>query len=500
MSRMGRFVLAIDAGTTSIRSMAFGKDGHAIASSQRPLRQIYPGDGMVEHDALEIRDLVIATLRECLEATGMDASECDCIGITNQRETAVVWDRRTGTPVHNAIVWQDRRTSGMCSEISNAGHGSYILSRTGLQVDSYFSGTKVRWILDNVDGASDAAGRGDLLFGTVDAWIVWCLTGGRVHATDYSNASRTMMFDISRLDWDERLLEILGVPRSMLPMPVPSATEIGTADDAVLGGPVRIMSAVGDQQAALFGQGCFGDGDVKITFGTGGFLLMNTGDRPAEPASGILSTVAWSLGGRPTYALEGSIYIAGAAIQWLRDDLQIIEESSETEAMAESVADTCGCYIVPAFTGLGAPYWVQNARGVITGLTRATNRCHIARAALESIAFQAHDVIRAMESDSEKAIASIKVDGGASANNFLCQFLADITGVVVERPECIESTALGAAYLAGLASGFWKDRDEIGGNWTLDRRFVPNMSQKEREDRLNGWKRAVRCSSIDILP
>lgn len=495
---MGRFVLAIDAGTTSVRSMAFGKDGHAIASSQRPIRQIYPGDGMVEHDAMEIRDAVIATLRECLEMTGMDVSECDCIGMTNQRETTVVWDRRTGIPVHNAIVWQDRRTAGMCSEISELGYGGYILQKTGLQVDSYFSGTKIRWILDNVGGAAEASGRGDLLFGTVDTWIIWCLTGGRVHVTDYTNASRTMMFDIAGLDWDDGLLDILGVPRCMLPDPVPSATDIGTLDDDILGGPVRIMSAIGDQQAALFGQGCFGEGDVKITFGTGGFLLMNTGDSPAEPASGILSTVAWGLGGRTAYALEGSIYIAGAAIQWLRDDLQIIEESSETEAMAESVTDTCGCYIVPAFTGLGAPYWVQNARGVITGLTRATNRCHIARAALESIAFQAHDVIRAMESDSGKAITSIRVDGGASANNFLCQFLADITGMTVERPECIESTALGAAYLAGLASGFWKDLDEVGCNWTLDRRFVPDMPQSTREDRLNGWKRAVRCSSMGI--
>ena len=503
MIPMDGWILAIDAGTTSIRAMAFGHGGEVLAVAQRQVGQIYPGDGLVEHDALEIRDLSIEAAKECLSKMG-GPEGCRAIGITNQRETAVVWDKGTGAPICNAIVWQDRRTAELCRDIIDAGHAQTILSKTGLQVDSYFSGTKLRWMLDNVPGARERAEKGELLFGTVETWLIWCLTAGRSHKTDHSNASRTMMFDIGKLDWDDELLGILDVPRCMLPEPVPSSHMFGCTSKDVLGAEIPIASAIGDQQSALFGQSCFGEGDVKITFGTGGFLLMNTGPAPAEPASGILSTVAWTLGGSTSYALEGSVYIAGAAVQWLRDELQLVEKSSETERLAESVEDTCGCYVVPAFTGLGAPYWVQNARGVITGLTRATNRCHIVRAALESIAFQAHDVIRAMESDSGKSICSIKVDGGASANGFLCQFLADITGTVVERPRCIESTALGAAHMAGLEAGFWDGTDDLKGIWSLDRRFVPSMPEAVREEKLRGWKDALgyvgRGAGADIRP
>lgn len=487
---MDGWILAIDAGTTSVRSMAFGHGGEVLAVSQRAVSQMYPGDGMVEHDPIEIRDAAVATAKECLARMG-GPEGCRAIGITNQRETAVVWEKETGRPVCNAIVWQDRRTADICKGLTDSGHAQRILSTTGLQIDSYFSGTKLKWILDNVPGARKRAEGGELLFGTVETWLIWCLTGGRSHETDHSNASRTMMFDIRKLDWDDGLLGILDVPRCMLPEPVPSSHIFGETSEDVLGARIPIAAAMGDQQSALFGQSCFSEGDVKITFGTGGFLLMNTGRAPADPASGILSTVAWTSEGETAYALEGSVYIAGAAVQWLRDELQIVEESWETERMAESVDDTCGCYVVPAFTGLGAPYWVQNARGVITGLTRATNRCHIARAALESIAFQAHDVIRAMESDSGKSISSIKVDGGASANGFLCQFLADITGTVVERPKCIESTALGAAHMAGIETGFWDGAGDLKGIWSLDRRFVPSMPESVRKEKLRGWKDAL---------
>lgn len=488
---MDGYVVAVDAGTTSVRSMAFGHDGSVLAISQRNLRQIYPGDGLVEHDPIEIWDAALHTLKDCLSKMG-SLGGCKAIGITDQRETTIVWDRDTGLPVHNAIVWQDRRTSDICGEIRDSGHSETILSKTGLKVDPYFSGTKLKWILDNVPGVRRRAEEGDLLFGTVESWLIWCLTSGSVHKTDHSNASRTMMFDINRLDWDDEILEILNVPRCMLPEPVPCSHVFGNTDPEIVGASIPIASAIGDQQSALFGQSCLDDGDIKITFGTGGFLLMNTGDSPAVPASGMLSTVAWTLNGRTNYALEGSVYIAGAAVQWLRDELQIVEASWETERMAESVEDTCGCCIVPAFTGLGAPYWLQDARGVITGLTRATNRCHIARAALESIAYQAHDVIHAMESDSGKRINTIKVDGGASANGFLCQFLADITGAMVERPKCIESTASGAAYMAGLTVGFWDGLDDIRNMWSLDRRFEPTMPDSVRKEKLDGWYSALR--------
>ena len=493
---MAGYVLAVDAGTTSVRCMLFGHRGEVLAVSQRDLRQIYPGPGMVEHDASEIWRLCRETIADCLSKPGIDPGECVAVGITNQRETTVVWDAETGVPVCNAIVWQDRRTHAFCQELRDRGLGETVLSKTGLQIDAYFSGTKLRWVLENVPGAREGAEDGRVLFGTVETWIIWNLTGGRVHATDYSNASRTMMFNITGLRWDDELLDILGVPRGMLPEPCPPGHVFGVTDPDVIGVGIPIASALGDQQAALFGQTCFDRGDVKITFGTGGFLLMNIGDDPRITSKGLLTTVAWDLGGRAEYALEGSIYIAGAAVQWLRDELQIVEESAETERMAERVEDTCGCYVVPAFVGLGAPHWDQNARGIIMGLTRGTNRCHIARAALESIAFQANDVIRAMESDSGTRIRSVKVDGGASANNFLCQFLADITGMDVERPRCIESTALGAAYMAGLTVGFWSCEDDLRDNWSLDRRFVPAMGEAERRAHIDGWDHAVRCARL----
>lgn len=493
---MNGYIMSIDAGTTSVRCMLFGHSGEVLAVSQRPLTQHYPGDGMVEHDASEIWRLCLDTARECLSRPGVDPSGCLAVGITNQRETTVVWDSSTGRPVCNAIVWQDRRTMDICQDLVDRGLSEEVLSRTGLQIDAYFSGTKIRWILDNVPGASDLAADGGILFGTVESWIIWNLTGGRVHATDWSNASRTMLFNIHSLDWDPFILDTLGIPRTMLPEPFPSGHVFGMTDPETIGISVPISSAMGDQQAALFGQTCFDRGDVKITFGTGGFLLMNLGSEPSLSSEGLLTTVAWNSSGRATYALEGSIYIAGAAVQWLRDELQIVEESAETERMARCVDDTCGCYVVPAFVGLGAPYWVQNARGVILGLTRATDRNHIARAALESIAFQANDVVRAMESGSGTPMHSIKVDGGASANDFLCQFLADITGMDVERPRCIESTALGAAYMAGLTIGFWNGEDDLRENWSLGRRFEPSMSPDRRDELIRGWRHAVRCARI----
>lgn len=486
------FVLSIDAGTTSIRTMLFSHEGAVLARSQEELRQIYPGPGMVEHDPKEIWDICRRTISDCLSKPGIDPSECVAFGITNQRETVVVWDRDTGEPVCNAIVWQDRRTFDICDRIRAAGHSDDILRRTGLQVDAYFSGTKIKWILDNIPGAREGAEDGRLVFGTVETWIIWNLTAGRSHVTDHTNASRTMLFNIRNLSWDREIITHMGIPETMFPEAVPSGSVFGHVDKGLFGISPPISGVLGDQQAALFGQGCFCKGDVKITFGTGGFMLMNIGDDPCISSHGLLTTVAWSSEGDVDYAVEGSIYIAGAAVQWLRDDLEIIEESAETESMAMRVEDTAGCYIVPAFVGLGAPHWDQNAKGIIMGLTRSTNRCHIARAALESIAFQANDVLSAMRDGSGPDVVSVKVDGGASANDFLCQFLADITGVEVSRPECIESTALGAAYMAGLTVGFWSDRSEIRSN--IDRTFTPRISSEERFRMIKGWNHAVCCA------
>lgn len=490
-----RYVLAVDAGTTSVRTMLFGHDGRVLAASQRRLTQIYPSPGLVEHDAAEIRDLCTATMAEALSRPGIDPSECEAVAVANQRETALMWDRDTGEPLCNAIVWQDRRTAPLCDRLVADGRDPEVFSKTGLHIDPYFTGTKIRWMLDNVPGAAEAAESGRALAGTVDSWLMWCLTGGRVHATDYSNASRTMMFDIRALDWDDGLLEMLGVPRAILPEPHPPGHVYGRTDPST-GLDAPIAGSIGDQQAALFGQCCTSEGDVKITFGTGGFLLMNIGREPELSSNGLLTTVAWTEGGRPVYAVEGSIYIAGAAVQWLRDELQIVEGSAETEGMAESVPDTGGCTVVPAFTGLGAPHWDQGARGVIMGLTRGTNRNHLARAALESMAFQACDVIGAMTADTGKAVQAIRVDGGASANGFLCRFLADVAGTRVLRPKVIESTALGAAYTAGLTVGFWRDAEELRRGWALDREFVPAMPEDERRRRLDEWSRAVECAKV----
>lgn len=489
-----RFILSVDAGTTSVRAMLFGRGGEVLAVSQRQLTQIYPEPGLVEHDASEIWDLCRVTIGEALSRPGIDPAECVAFAVTNQRETAVVWDPETGTPLCNAIVWQDRRTGPFCEELASRGYDDEVFSRTGLHIDPYFTGTKIRWILDNVPGARDAAESGKAIAGTVDSWIIWNLTGGKVHATDYSNASRTMLFNIRDLDWDPVLLEMVGVPRSMLPEPHPTGHVFGTTDPGAVGVEVPIAGSMGDQQAALFGQQCLSEGDVKVTFGTGGFLLMNLGTEPVLSRNGLLTTVAWTSGGKTYYAVEGSIYIAGAAVQWLRDELQIVEASEETERMAESVPDTAGCTVVPAFSGLGAPHWDQGARGMIMGLTRGTNRNHLARAALESIAFQACEVVRAMTADTGRPASSIRVDGGASANDFLCRFLADITGVRVLRPKVIESTALGAAYEAGLTVGFWDDVSELETNWRLDREFVPSMSEEERSRRLAEWSKAVECA------
>ena len=432
-----------------------------------------------------------SVMTEVIARSGVSVGDIAAIGITNQRETTVVWDRATGEPVYNAIVWQCRRTSAYCDELKARGYAEAIRRKTGLVVDAYFSGPKIRWILDNVPGARRRAEAGELLFGTVETWLIWLLTGGRVHVTDYSNASRTMLFNINTLDWDEELLDLMDIPRSMLPTPVPSSQVYGETDPGFFGRSIPIAGAAGDQQAALFGQACFTPGQAKNTYGTGCFLLMNTGDKPVFSSSGLVTTVAWSLGNRVSYALEGSIFVAGAAIQWLRDEMRLIDSAADSEYHAGKVADTAGCYVVPAFTGLGAPYWDQYARGAIVGLTRGVNKNHIIRATLESIAYQVSDVLEAMRADSGIALTSLKVDGGASSNNVLMQLQADILQVTVHRPVCVETTALGAAYLAGLAVGYWSSQEEIARNWAVDRTFLPAITTQERDKKLQGWKRAV---------
>jgi len=491
---MGKYVMALDQGTTSSRCILFDQSGRAISLSQKEFRQIYPKPGWVEHDAEEIFTTQLEVAREALEKADAGPDDVDAMGITNQRETTVVWDRKTGKPIHNAIVWQCRRTAAYCDELKERGLTEFIQKRTGLLIDAYFSATKLKWILDHVPGAREKAKQGDLLFGTVETWLIWKLTGGKIHVTDYSNASRTMMFNINTLDWDPEILTLLDIPRCMLPEPVESSRIYGETTDDIFGSPVKISGAAGDQQAALFGQTCFQPGEIKSTYGTGGFLLMNIGDQPLLTESGLLTTIAWGLNGRITYALEGSIFIAGAAIQWLRDELGIIKSSSDAEAMATSVKDNGGVYMVPAFVGLGAPYWDQYARGAILGITRGTNSNHLTRAALESIAYQNYELLKVMEKDSGITIPDFKVDGGASANNFLMQFQADLLGVPVIRPRCTETTALGAAYLAGLATGFWKNREDVLDNWQLDKKYDPGMEKEERERLLKGWKKAVKCS------
>ena len=493
---MSKYIMAMDAGTTSNRCILFNKKGQVCSVAQREFTQYFPHPGWVEHDADEIWACQLGVAVEAMNKIGASAEDIAAIGITNQRETASVWDRKTGEPVYNAIVWQCRRTAELCETLKHAGLDERIESSTGLLIDAYFSGTKIRWILDHVPGARERAERGELLFGTVESWLIWQLTGE--HVTDCSNASRTMLFDIHRLCWDEELCGILGVPMQILPRPVSNSEIYGCVKPGIPGleklAGVPVCGAAGDQQAALFGQTCFSAGEAKNTFGTGGFLLMNTGKTPVVSKNGLVTTIACGSGKSVNYALEGSIFVAGAAIQWLRDELRLLEEARDSEYMARKVKDTNGCYVVPAFTGLGAPHWDQYARGTIVGLTRGCNKNHIIRATLDSLCYQVNDVLHAMEADSGIAMKALKVDGGACANNYLMQTMADISSLPVERPCCVETTALGAAYLAGLAVGYWQSTDEVVRNWSVDRTFLPDISAEERTRRIKGWNKAVRCA------
>ena len=489
---MPKYMMALDSGTTSNRCILFDRAGRIVSVAQREFTQYFPQPGWVEHDANEIWATLLGVAVEAMQMAGAAAADIAAIVITNQRETTIVWDKATGEPVHHAIVWQCRRTSEYCDELRARGLTARFREKTGLVLDAYFSATKLHWLLENVPGVRERAAKGELLFGTVETWLIWKLTGGRAHVTDYSNASRTMLFNINTLDWDEEILAELNIPRSMLPKPLPSSGLLGTTDPSLLGGEIPITGAAGDQQAALFGQTCFQPGEAKNTYGTGCFLLMNTGEKPVFSQNGLVTTIAWGLGEKVTYALEGSIFVAGAAIQWLRDEMKLIANAAESEAVAQEVVDTNGCYVVPAFTGLGAPYWDQYARGAIVGLTRGCNRAHIVRATLDSLTYQTYDVLNAMRADSGIALASLKVDGGASANNYLMQTQADVIGAPVLRPTCVESTAMGAAYLAGLAVGFWRDQAEIRKIWAVDRTFEPQLDAKSRDARLHGWHRAVQ--------
>ena len=491
---MEKYIMALDQGTTSSRCILFNKQGKACSTAQKEFRQIFPKPGWVEHDPMDIWASQISVAAEAMSKIGAGAENIAAIGITNQRETTVVWEKETGKPVCNAIVWQCRRTAELVDELKSEGFDRIIREKTGLIPDAYFSATKLKWILDHVRGARERAVRGELLFGTVDTWLIWNLTNRRVHVTDYTNASRTMLFDIHKLRWDDEILEKLEIPRQMLPEVRPSSEVYGYTEDCILGGGIPIAGAAGDQQAALFGQCCFEPGEAKNTYGTGCFLLMNTGSKAVESKSGLLTTIAASADGNIRYALEGSVFVAGAAIQWLRDELRIIDTAAQSEEYCMAVKDTNGTYVVPAFTGLGAPYWDSYARGTILGLTRGTRREHLVRAVVDSLAYQASDVIEAMEKDSGIHLKTLKVDGGACANDFLMQFQADILNVQVARPECIETTALGAAYLAGLSVGVWKNQEDVCANWALQRTFSPDMTQEYREELLEGWKKAVQCS------
>lgn len=493
---MSKYIMALDSGTTSNRCILFNAAGEICSVAQKEFTQIFPQPGWVEHDADEIFSTQLEVAKQAMANIGVTAADIAAIGITNQRETTICWNRQTGRPVYNAIVWQCRRTAAYCDQLTGEGLVDTIRSKTGLVIDPYFSGTKIRWILENVPGARKLAEDGDLLFGTVETWLIWKLTGGKVHVSDYSNASRTMLFNINTLQWDEEILRKLDIPVSMLPKPVPSSEVYGYTTAQFFGAPIPIAGAAGDQQAALFGQTCFDAGDSKCTYGTGAFLLMNTGETPIFSGNGLVTTIAWGLNGKVNYALEGSIFVAGAAIQWLRDELRFIESAADSEYMAQKVKDTNGCYVVPAFTGLGAPYWDAYARGAVLGLTRGVNKYHIIRATLDSIAYQTNDVLSAMEADSGIALSALKVDGGASANNYLVQTQSDIINAPVLRPCCVETTAMGAAYLAGLAVGYWANTDEIRKNWAVDRSFQPKLDEASRSKRLKGWKKAVASISL----
>lgn len=489
---MAKYVMALDAGTTSNRCILFNEKGEICSMAQKEFTQYFPKPGWVEHDPGEIWSTQLAVARQAMNEIHASAADIAAIGITNQRETAIVWDKNTGKPVYNAIVWQCRRTSEYCDSLKEKGLTETFQKKTGLVIDAYFSGTKVKWILDHVEGARERAKRGDLLFGTVETWLIWKLTKGAVHVTDYSNASRTMLFNINTLKWDDEILKELDIPKCMLPQAKPSSEIYGETDPSFFGGRIPIAGAAGDQQAALFGQTCFEKGEAKNTYGTGCFLLMNTGETPVFSKNGLVTTIAWGIDGTVHYALEGSVFVAGAAIQWLRDELRLIDSASDTEYLAQKVEDSNGCYVVPAFTGLGAPYWDQYARGTIVGLTRGVNKDHIIRATLESLAYQVNDVLEAMEADSGILLSALKVDGGASANNFLMQAQADVSQAPVHRPNCVETTAMGAAYLAGLAVGYWKDKEDVKKNWTIDRIFQPQIAKETRQKMLSGWKKAVR--------
>lgn len=491
---MAKYVMALDAGTTSNRCILFTEKGEIASVAQKEFTQIFPKPGWVEHDANEIWSTQLGVAVEAMSKINAKPEDIAAIGITNQRETTIIWDKETGEPIHNAIVWQCRRTSDYCDKLREAGHVDMFRDKTGLVIDAYFSGTKVKWLLDNVEGARERAENGELLFGTVETWLIWKLTKGKVHVTDYSNASRTMLFNIKERKWDDEILEILDIPKSLLPEARPSSEVYGETDASFFGAPIKIGGAAGDQQAALFGQACFTAGEAKNTYGTGCFMLMNTGEEPVYSDNGLVTTIAWGLDDKVYYALEGSIFVAGAAIQWLRDELRLIDTAPDSEYMASQVEDTNGCYVVPAFTGLGAPHWDQYARGTIVGLTRGVNKKHLIRATLESLAYQTYDVLAAMQEDSGIKLSALKVDGGASMNNFLMQFQADIINAPVHRPSCIETTAMGASYLAGLAVGFWEGTEDVRKNWQISKIFEPEMSEEDRQAKLKGWKKAVSRS------
>ena len=489
-----QYIMSLDQGTTSSRCILFDKAGNICASVQKEFRQIYPHPGWVEHDANEIWDTTLEVSRAAMAKLGVEAADIAAIGITNQRETTVIWDKETGEPIANAIVWQCRRTSDIIDDLVQRGCADTIRQKTGLEPDAYFSGSKIKWLLDNVPGARKRANAGKLLFGTIDTWLIWKLTGGKVHVTDHTNASRTMLYNIRELCWDKELLELLDVPECMLPEVKPSSYVYGTTEFELYGGEIPIAGAAGDQQCALFGQCCFEPGQMKNTYGTGCFLLMNTGSEIVESKNGLVTTIAVGYEDHVEYALEGSIFVAGAAVQWLRDELSVLSDAAESQQYAEKVPDTAGGYVVPAFTGLGAPYWNQHARGVVVGITRGFSRAHLIRATLESLAYQTYDIARAMERDSGIHIAELKVDGGACANDFLMQFQSDLIGSDVYRPRCIETTALGAAYLAGLAVGYWTSLEDVKNNWAIDKVFTSGMAEERRINLLDGWHKAVRCA------
>ena len=491
---MSKYVMALDAGTTSNRCIIFNEKGEMCSVAQKEFTQYFPKPGWVEHDANEIWSSQLGVAVEAMAKLGIGADDIAAIGITNQRETTVVWDKNTGEPVYHAIVWQCRRTSEYCDTLKDKGLTDKFREKTGLIIDAYFSGTKLKWILDNVEGVRERAEKGELLFGTVETWLIWKLTKGKSHVTDYSNASRTLLFNIKDLTWDKEILEELNIPECMLPEPKPSSCIYGYSDASFFGKEIPIAGAAGDQQAALFGQTCFNPGEAKNTYGTGCFMLMNTGETPVYSKNGLVTTIAWGLDGKVNYALEGSIFVAGASIQWFRDELRIIDSAPDSEYMAKKVKDTNGCYVVPAFTGLGAPHWDQYARGTIVGLTRGVNKYHIIRATLESLAYQVNDVLQAMKADSGIDLAALKVDGGASANDFLMQFQSDIINAPVKRPCCVETTAMGAAYLAGLAVGYWGSKEDVIKNWAIDKVFTPAMDGEDREEKIKGWNKAVKCS------